>query len=225
MKPFPTTLASAFALLALTAPLAHAATGNLSEQDTSFAKQAAAAGAAEVRFGKDATARAQAPAVKQFGQQMVADHTQSNRQLKQIARQSDIDLPDNMDSMHKKLEKRLKKMKGANFDQAYIQSQVQDHQTAIALYQQEAAQGQNPQLKAYAAQTLPILQQHYQMAQQIGQSAGAAAGGGSTGEQAGTAAGSAGSFSGATQAAPGAASGGATSSGAATGGAAPGGSQ
>ena len=183
MKPLAATFASALALLVLSVSAAHAAdTGAASAQDANFATLAAAGGIAEVKFGETAAEQAESMAVKQFGQQMVQDHTLANAQLMAIAQQLNLDAPKDMDRMHKDLHDKIEDMKGAEFDRAYMQSQVQDHQTQIALFEQEAAQGQTPQLKAFATQTLPKLQQHYQMALQVQQSLamGSGARGGAT---------------------------------------------
>ena len=61
----------------------------------------------------------------------------------------------------------MNKLSGAEFDDAYMQQQVKDHQTTILLFQTEANSGQDTKLKAFAAETLPILQHHLQMAQDI----------------------------------------------------------
>jgi putative membrane protein len=177
--------ASAFAGSVLIVPIARAADA-VSAQDAEFAKLAAAGGTAEVTFGQTAMHQAQDPLVKQFGTQMDQDHSPANKQLMVLANQKNIDAPAAMDPAHQALLVKLNAMSGLGFDRAYMQSQLQDHQTQIALFQQEAAQGQDPQLKAYAVQTLPILQRHYQMAQQVAQSVGASSGAGSTGSTSGS---------------------------------------
>ena len=48
-----------------------------------------------------------------------------------------------------------------------MQGQVADHKATVALFQQEASSGQDPQLKAFAQKYLPTLQHHLQMAQSI----------------------------------------------------------
>ena len=181
MKSSAATIAGAIAALILIVPAARAADSQVSAQDAEFAKLAAAGGTAEVNFGQTAMHKAQSSLVKQFGTQMDQDHSPANLQLMNLCNQQHIDAPAAMDPAHQALLVQLNAMSGPNFDRAYMQSQLQDHQTQIALFQQEAAQGQDPQLKAFAAQTLPILQRHYKMAQEVAQSVGAASGAGSMG--------------------------------------------
>jgi putative membrane protein len=52
-----------------------------------------------------------------------------------------------------------------------VRGEVKDHEKAVKLFQKEAQSGQDPELKQFAQQTLPKLQQHLQMAQQLDQQA------------------------------------------------------
>ena len=143
------------------------AKGTLNEQDRTFVNQAAAGGLAEVAAGKIAEQKAQKEAVKDFARQMITDHSKANDRLTQIASQQSVKVPTAPDETHAAAAERLKKLSGAEFDNAYMQQQVQDHRTTIQLFQKEASSGQNASLKAFAAETLPTLQRHLQMAQGI----------------------------------------------------------
>jgi putative membrane protein len=46
---------------------------------------------------------------------------------------------------------------------------VEDHEKAVTLFSQQAQQGKESDLKAFAAETLPILQEHLNMAKQLAQ--------------------------------------------------------
>jgi predicted outer membrane protein len=56
---------------------------------------------------------------------------------------------------------------GPRFDRLYGAMQVKSHEMAIGMYQSYATSGPNPALRAHAEQALPVLQQHYQMAQRL----------------------------------------------------------
>jgi len=139
--------------------------GQMSSADHEFLMNAAKGGKAEVELGNLASQNASNPAVKQFGQRMVADHTQANNRLQQIAQQKGMTLPDDLPDDAKQLKDRLTQEKGPQFDRTYIQNMVQDHQKDVAEFQQEADQGQDPDIKNFAATTLPVLKQHLQLAQ------------------------------------------------------------
>jgi len=151
-------------LLSLVAVPAMAA---LSSEDKTFATKASAGGQAEVAFGQLAKENASSPAVKQFGERMVTDHTQANEELMQIAKSQDLNLPKGLDAKHQAKEKQFSTTKGVAFDKAYMQDMVQDHEQDVADFRKEAEHGKDPQLKAFAAKYLPVLEQHLQMAQSI----------------------------------------------------------
>ncbi|BAZ48018.1 outer membrane protein [Nostoc sp. NIES-4103] len=140
---------------------------NLSSSDRQFINEAAQGGLAEVQLGQLASQRAGNNAVKEFGQRMVTDHTQVNNQLKQLATQKGVTLPTTLDSKNQQLKQRLSRLSGANFDREYMNQMVQDHQKDVSAFQTEAQQGQDPDVKAFAAQALPTLQEHLQQARSI----------------------------------------------------------
>ena len=143
------------------------ASAALNSTDRDFMHKAASGGMTEVQEAQLAQQRATSPQVKQFAARMIDDHTQANNQLKQIARQHKVTLPARPDGKNQAEEQKLRGLNGAAFDQAYAQAELRDHQETVALFQQEAASGQDPDLKAFAQQTLPTLQQHLQMAQAL----------------------------------------------------------
>src|SRR5215472_17404311 len=63
-----------------------------SATDTKFMKTLAERGMAEVEAGKLASEKASDPGVKQFGEQMVKDHTQNNEQLRALAKSRGVSL-------------------------------------------------------------------------------------------------------------------------------------
>jgi putative membrane protein len=144
-----------------------AAAKKLDREDLTFARMAAEGGMGEVELGQLAQQRASSPDVKQFGQRMVTDHQQANAQLESIATGKGVTMPKTVDPDQKKLRTRLEKANGASFDREYVRGMVQDHQKDVKLFQREAQNGKDPELRSFAQQTLPILQDHLQMAQQL----------------------------------------------------------
>jgi putative membrane protein len=132
-----------------------------------FMTKAAEGGMAEVEAGKLAAAKAQNPEVKQFGQQMIADHTRSNNELKTAAGKKNVTLPTEPDAMHKAMAQKLSGLSGAEFDKEYMRGQIEDHERTIALFQAQADNGTDAEAKAMAAKTLPNLKMHLEMARKI----------------------------------------------------------
>ena len=133
--------------------------------DHTFAMKAAQGGMAEVELGKLATEKASNPDVKAFGQKMVDDHTKANDQLKDIASKQSLALPTDVSAKDKAEKDRLSKLSGDAFDKAYMSHMVMDHKKDVADFQKEAKSGGDDQIKNFAQQTLPTLQEHLKMAQ------------------------------------------------------------
>jgi putative membrane protein len=138
--------------------------GNLSAQDRDFLMDAAMGGMMEVELGRMATQQGMSEAVKQFGQRMVDDHSKANQELMSLAQSKGITLPTTMDDKHHKDMQKLSAMSGADFDRAYSKMMQSDHKKDVSEFEKQSTRGTDPDLKAFAAKTLPTLQEHLQMA-------------------------------------------------------------
>jgi putative membrane protein len=147
----------------------------LGQEDLDFATKAAQGGLMEVRLGELAQLRAASDEVQQFGQRMVEDHGQANEQLTQIMQDKGIELPEEMPKEGQELHDELQQKSGAEFDQAYMDEMLGDHQADIEAFQQYAETGQDPDLRGFAEQALPVLEQHRRLAQQTQEQVTAAA--------------------------------------------------
>jgi putative membrane protein len=143
--------------------------------DATFMTKAGGDGVAEVELGRLATDHASSGDVKSFAQMLVDDHSKANSELMGIASQKGVTLPSEPPPPAKATKDRLSKLSGAAFDRAYAQEMVKDHEKAVALFSKEASSGGDPDAKAFAAKTLPTLQQHLARAREL---AGGAAGAG-----------------------------------------------
>ena len=144
--------------------------------DADFFKRAAQAGIAEVEAGKLAQDKGSSQAVKDFGAMMVRDHTAANDKLKSIASSENVDLPSSSGVKNMASKAKLEVLTGDAFDKAYIKNQVAAHRQAVALFRKEAASGQDPQAKAFAAATLPTLKAHLKKIDEIAAHAGVTSG-------------------------------------------------
>jgi putative membrane protein len=148
----------------------------LAEEDLEFAAKAAEGNLKEVRLGELAQQQAAAEEVKQFGQRMVEDHGQANEELKQIAEQKGIELLQELPDDAQELYDELQQKSGAEFDQAYMDEMVSDHEEDVEEYESYLEPAQDPDLRNYAEQTLPTLKEHLELAKQTQEEVVAAAG-------------------------------------------------
>lgn len=133
--------------------------------DTAFARRAAQGGMAEVKLSQLATEKGDNTTVKDFGKRMIQDHSTANDKLKAIASKDGISLPAKIDTRDETEYDRLSKLSGTSFDQAYARVMVTDHEKDIAEFKREAKSGTDANVKEFASQTLPTLEEHFTLAQ------------------------------------------------------------
>ncbi len=141
--------------------------GSLSMADKQFVKKAAQGGMAEVELGQLAKERGSSDAVKQFGQRMVDDHSKANDQLKQLASNKGVDLPSTLDAKDEATKMKLSKLSGEAFDRAYMKDMVTDHTKDVSEFRHESQSAKDPDVKNFASQTLPTLEEHLKSAKSV----------------------------------------------------------
>jgi putative membrane protein len=141
---------------------AAATSAHLSRQDMHFLRTAAPAGISEVQEGQLAQSKGTG-AVQKIGARMVTDHTKINHELTNLAQTKGITVSSSATNAQAAQLARLKELSGASFDRAYLRDQKRAHEQAIKLFQTEAQSGTDPELKKFAAATVPTLQEHLQM--------------------------------------------------------------
>ena len=139
--------------------------GQLDSKDYKFAENAAKANSDEITLGQLAQQKASSTAVQQYAQRMVQDHTKANQQLTQVISQKGATLPATPTKSEERESDRLAKLSGPEFDKAYMSHMVKEHKKDVKEFQKEANDATDPDLKAFAANTLPTLQEHLQMAE------------------------------------------------------------
>ena len=137
-----------------------------STADSAFVTKALEGGNAEVELGTLAEQRASNDKVKQFGRQMVTDHTKAEDELKGLASSKGMNVPSSMDTKSETAKTRLSRLSGAAFDRAYMEDMVSDHEHDVTAFRKEAEHGTDPDIKAFASKTLPILEEHLRKAQE-----------------------------------------------------------
>lgn len=139
-------------------------TGQLSSQDMNFARDATEGGTTEVQLGRMAMENSTNQMVRQFGEEMVRDHQKASDELSQILDKKGVAIPMS-EMIDTNMVNRLQGLKGEDFDRAYMKHMVKDHKTDVAAFKKEVADGDDSELKTWAAQTLPVLQEHLKMAE------------------------------------------------------------
>jgi len=136
-------------------------------RDKDFLIRASYANAAEIEAGKLAVSKALRDSIGIFGQMMMVDHGKTQSTVDSLAGIHGITTPHTPDSVHIMTAQQLALLSGRHFDSAYIKSQLSDHLQAIELYTEQINSGNNKAIKDFAAQTLTVIQMHYQMASRL----------------------------------------------------------
>ena len=132
-----------------------------------FWTEAAIGGMAEVELGRLASTKAQNAEVKKFGEMMVADHSKANDELKSIAAKNHITLPTSLDPSHQATLQKMQGLSGAEFDRAYVEDMVEDHEEDVQAFEKQSKDNSDPEAKAFAEKTLPTLRKHLEAIKSI----------------------------------------------------------
>jgi putative membrane protein len=132
--------------------------------DQLFAREALIAGQAEVQAGKLAGRKGQSPAVKDFANRMVKDHSSAGERLNTLLKGGAYSVSTQLDTDHRVMMDQLNKANGKGFDELYIRGQIVDHQKAAQLYEWIIDNGQDTRLQSYAMDVLPVVMMHLEMA-------------------------------------------------------------
>jgi putative membrane protein len=132
-----------------------------------------AANQIDIDNGKLAKDKTKSPQIKDFANRMVMDHESADKQAKALASDAKIKAKesDASKSLMKTADRTrddLKKLKGAEFDRAYIDNEVTFHEQVIGTVEKELLpNAQNPRFKAFIEQLKPTLQSHLEHAKQV----------------------------------------------------------
>ena len=132
-----------------------------------FVAEAASGGMMEVELGRHAATHAASDRVKDFGRRMVDDHQKANDELKQVSQRESITLPATMSKRDRQEVDKLMKLRGAAFDRAYMDAMVTDHEKDVAKFREQSRSAADPDVRDFAARTLPTLESHLQMARDV----------------------------------------------------------
>ena len=134
-----------------------------------FADKAAKSDAFEIAAAKLAKTNAESADVKKFAATMIDAHTGSTAKIKAAAAKASPAIkpdPTLTSDQQSKLDD-LGKLKGADFDKAYIDGQISAHEDALPLMKDYAANGDTPSLKTAAGEIAPVVQKHLDMAKAL----------------------------------------------------------
>ncbi len=137
----------------------HKNKGKLSNGE--FIEKAGMASLAEVKLSNLALDKSTTPSIREFANKMVKDHLAAGKELKAAATGSGVAVPQGLDEAHADTLQKLGKLSGREFDAAYTNVMKQDHDSAIALFENAAGDNSlSPALRDFATRSLEMLRGH-----------------------------------------------------------------
>ena len=140
---------------------------NSSNPDEKFLWKAAQANLAEIEAGQLAVAAGSDAEVRRFAQQMIDDHRQALSELTNLARTKGYPLPTTPDESHRKDVPKLAEYSGNKFDKEYMSLMVSDHKKAVSLFEDNAKDGKDSDVRDFARTMTPTLKDHQKMASDL----------------------------------------------------------
>lgn len=137
------------------------------ENEAEFATNAADAGLAEINFANLAISKTSNADIKTYANMMLKDHGAANDELMALAKSKNISLPVSMSSEHQKTRNELAEKSGTDFDKLYLDVMEKDHVKVLAFMEHEAREGTDPDLKAFASKTVPVINAHLNAVRKI----------------------------------------------------------
>ncbi len=156
------------------APATYTVPQSLSQASYNFVITAALSDSYEIQAGRMAAQRSGNQQVRDFADRMVRDHTMTTQQVATVLQTNGTPVvtPAALDPRHVTMINDLAVAQSADFDRRYAIQQVSAHREAVDLLQNYAQSGDNPALRQWAMQTLPMVQEHLRLAQMLPGAAG-----------------------------------------------------
>ncbi len=156
----------------LAAGRAVAADSSLSHDASSFIKEASEANQGEIALAQLAQEKSQNPEIKKLAQMIQSDHQQSQEKLETIAQTHGVTLSQGLTWSQKRAQGKLEKLTGADFDQQYAKDMLEGHVANLNKFQKASQTVREADVKQYAQDTLPKLQEHLQMTETAARAVG-----------------------------------------------------
>ena len=138
-----------------------------SPADRMFLRKAAQGNAAEIAMARLAVKKAESPAVRKFAERLIYDHTMLGKKAGPVLQGAGVTPPSGPSLAQQQEMAALEAVSGNQFDDLFIKDAVADHIQVLAMFCHEAADGQDPQVKAFASMGTPIIHSHLVMAKRL----------------------------------------------------------
>jgi putative membrane protein len=141
-----------------------AQTDAITKEDKEFLKNASEMGSTEVSLGQLAVEKGTGADVKALGAKLVADHTASTQEISALAKAKKVDIAMIPAATQRKMLSSFEGKTGAEFDKEFREHVAKDHEKAIKMFTDAAADAKDADVKAFALKNIPVLNSHFELA-------------------------------------------------------------
>jgi putative membrane protein len=133
-----------------------------SKSTAQFVKNATVGSKFAVDSSRLAAQKAQNPELKTFAQHLADDYAKKSGELMQMVQKAGMPAADPiLDARRAAIMRKLQAAPtGAKFDRAYIDAQTTAHNQAVSMFRRYSRNGDNPELKQFAAANLADIQEN-----------------------------------------------------------------
>lgn len=133
---------------------------DLDKKDAEYLQKSAQGTMSEVKMGEMAQKQAADERVKQFGKRMVDDHGKDLQNIRQLASQKHVTLPDSPNKEQSKETDKLAKLSGADFDKEYVKYEMKDHKDDVKENAKTMKKAHDPDVKNFASAEYKTVSAH-----------------------------------------------------------------
>ncbi len=153
------TLVVLFAARAFAADAAH--------DSKAFLQEAEQDSIAEIKVCKLALEKSKNSAVRNFAQRMITDHSRMNREIQHLAQGKGVKMPDKPSVAQRAIYATLSATWGGVFDREFMSHNVSDHETDVKDFRAQSENGDDPEVRKFAATGLKTLETHLRLAKSV----------------------------------------------------------
>lgn len=141
--------------------------GILDPEDKAFVNAVIRSGIMEVEAAKLASKNSTDTAIQSYGKLLITQHRQLSKDLKDIIAKSRVEIPADLDETKRSKFDKLKGKSGKEFDRAFLQQMIEDHSTAVVLFDRAAGSAKDVHIQAFANKNIPIIKNHLRLANEL----------------------------------------------------------
>jgi len=140
--------------------------------DKDFVIKVASCNNAEIEVSKLADSRSKTTEIREFAGKLINDHKAAQDKLAELIKNRKFGVVTGLEKEAREDIKRLGKLEGSAFDQAFLEHTVVEHKKAITMFENQVKNGTDSEVRDYAKEMLPDLQKHLKKAQELSKTAG-----------------------------------------------------